>query len=274
MQEKYKNDRQALVQAQMELYRKYNINPFGTCWLLLLQMPIFMGLYFALQESITFRLAPFWPTWIINLSAPDMMIYWGQSIPWLSRPEDYGGFFYLGPYFNLLPVIAVALMLGQQKMMTPPPTDEQQEMQQKMMKWMMVFMGLMFYKVAAGLCLYFIASSLWGFAERKLLPKFKPHDGKAPAEGTIKSLLSRDGPARSTAVTAGSSVTGVSERSAGVTDGRGRKGKAGRNRKKDADEPEEEPKSFFGRLVQWFRSRRKKLGDWWTEVLKQAEKKG
>jgi len=46
-------------------------------------------------------------------------------------------------------------------------------MQQKMMKYMMVFMGLMFYKVASGLCLYFIASTLWGLAERKLLPKSK-----------------------------------------------------------------------------------------------------
>ena len=49
--------------------------------------------------------------------------------------------------------------------MTPPPTDEQQAMQQKVMKYMMVFLGLMFYKVAAGLCIYFIASSLWGFAD-------------------------------------------------------------------------------------------------------------
>ena len=54
-------------------------------------------------------------------------------------------------------------MIVQQKMMTPPPTDEQQAMQQKMMKYMMVFFGLMFYKVAAGLCIYFIASSVWGF---------------------------------------------------------------------------------------------------------------
>jgi YidC/Oxa1 family membrane protein insertase len=44
-------------------------------------------------------------------------------------------------------------------------------MQQKMMKYMMIFIGLLFYKVASGLCLYFIASSLWGVAERKLLPK-------------------------------------------------------------------------------------------------------
>ena len=47
-------------------------------------------------------------------------------------------------------------------------------MQQKMMKYMTIFMGLLFYKVASGLCLYFIASSLWGIAERKLLPKATP----------------------------------------------------------------------------------------------------
>src|SRR5207302_8080582 len=129
------------------------------------------GLYFALQESIHFRLAEF--LWIKNLAAPDMLIPWGESIPWISRPEDHGGWLYLGPYFNLLPVIAAGLMMMQQKLTMPPPTDEQQEMQQKMMKYMTIVIGIMFYKVAAGLALYFIASSAWGFAERKLLPKKK-----------------------------------------------------------------------------------------------------
>ena len=59
----------------------------------------------------------------------------------------------------------------QQKMFMPPPADEQQAMQQKIMKYMMLFMGVLFFKVASGLCIYFIASSLWGLAERKLLPK-------------------------------------------------------------------------------------------------------
>src|SRR5947209_16533466 len=141
-----------------------------------------------------------------------MLRRWGESIPWLSTPESYGGFLYLGPYFNLLPVIAVALMIGQQKMMTPPPADEQQEMQQKMMKYMMVFFGLMFYKVAAGLCVYFIASSAWGFCERKLLPKTKtPAVGEAPsAEGLFQKLLRRSEPAAaapSTAVAAPGNVT-------------------------------------------------------------------
>lgn len=52
--------------------------------------------------------------------------------------------------------------------------DEQAALQQKMMQYMMVFMGIMFFKVASGLCVYFIASSLWGICERKLLPKPAP----------------------------------------------------------------------------------------------------
>lgn len=172
LQEKYKGDAQARTQAMMELYRKHQVNPLGGCLPLLMQLPIFLGLYFALQESIHFRLAGF--LWIRNLAAPDMMIWWGESIPWISDPDNIGGILYLGPYFNLLPVLAVIFMLVQQKLMMPPPQDEQQAMQQKIFKYMMIFFGIMFYKVAAGLCIYFIASSLWGLAERKLLPKKKP----------------------------------------------------------------------------------------------------
>jgi YidC/Oxa1 family membrane protein insertase len=77
----------------------------------------------------------------------------------------------LGPYLNLFPIVTVVIMLITQQMSMPPAANEQAEMQQKMMKYMMIFFGLMFYKVAAGLCLYLIVSSLWGIAERKLLPK-------------------------------------------------------------------------------------------------------
>jgi YidC/Oxa1 family membrane protein insertase len=194
LQEKHKNDRQALAVAQMEMYRKHGVHPMGSCWIVFLQMPIFMGLYYSLQESIFFRLSPF--LWIKNLAAPDMLIYWGENIPWISRPEDQGGFLYLGPYFNLLPIVAVVLMLFQQKFLMPPPTDEQQEMQQKMMKYMMIFMGLMFYKMAAGLCVYFIVSTAWGLTERKLLPKAKPV-GSTTAPPTPSSGPNRNGTGRS-----------------------------------------------------------------------------
>jgi len=145
-------------------------------------------------------------------------------------------------------------------------------MQQKVMKYMMVFMGLMFYKVAAGLCVYFIASSLWGFAERKLLPKFNPQGGPGstpvdvPMGSPVKAVA--NGPLASTDIM--------------------RKGKGGRSKKKERSgrsEPatgrggskdgtgEEESKSALGRFRNWIRTRRQRLRDWWIEVLKQAEKK-
>jgi YidC/Oxa1 family membrane protein insertase len=77
----------------------------------------------------------------------------------------------MGPYLNVLPIFTIILFVLQQKYLTPPPTNDQMAMQMKIMTWMMVVMGLLFYTVASGLCLYFIASSLWGLAERKLMPK-------------------------------------------------------------------------------------------------------
>ena len=275
LQEKYKDDRQTLGMEQMALYRKHGVNPVGSCWVLLLQMPIFMGLYFALQESTHFRLAEFWPTWIPNLAAPDMLINWGEHVWWISRIEDYGSILYLGPYFNLLPVIAVALMIVQQKMITPPPADEQQAMQQKMMKYMMIFFGLMFYKMPAGLCLYFIATSVWGVCERKLLPKKKTAlNETAPptGEGYFQKLLRK---AQGEQITP-APATGVTTLNGGITtspssEPRGRSAnKRGRNKRRQgsggAANDDAEDGSLFGR---W----RKRLREWWVAVLKEAEKK-
>ena len=97
----------------------------------------------------------------------DRFWYWKDWLPAFLGSETG----WLGPYFNLLPIITCVLFIVQQKLFTPPPTDEQQEMMQKMMKYMMLMMGFMFFKVPAGLCLYFITSSLWGIIERKMLPK-------------------------------------------------------------------------------------------------------
>jgi YidC/Oxa1 family membrane protein insertase len=190
--EKYKDDPLARQQATMELYRKHNIHPLGSCLPMVMQLPIFLGLYFALQESIHFRLASF--LWMPNLAAPDMLFWWSDRIPWISDPDSQGGFLYLGPFFNLLPICAVILMMIQQQLMTPPPTDEQQEMQQKMMKYMTVFFGILFYKMAAGLCIYFIASSLWGLAERRLLPRKKLATAGAAPAFVSKARPSTNGP--------------------------------------------------------------------------------
>jgi YidC/Oxa1 family membrane protein insertase len=258
---KHKDDRQAYAQAQMELFRQHGVNPIGSCWVLLLQMPIFMGLYFALQESIQFRLAPFWPTWITNLAAPDMLLYWGRSIPLISRDADYGGLLYLGPYLNLLPIFAVGLMVVQQQLMMPPPADKEQEMQQKMMRIMMIIFGLFFYKLAAGLCVYIITSTLWGFAERKLLPKSSlPKVGDLDKKVADAIAADRAGPAAvdSTAVTTSAQVAGVAKKP-----GKGRRKDRGPGR---APVKKEEPQTRLGQL-------RQRLSDWWNDVLEQARKK-
>jgi YidC/Oxa1 family membrane protein insertase len=193
LNEKYKNDLVAKQQATMELYRKHGINPaagLGGCLMLILQMPIFLGLYFALQESIFFRLEPF--LWIRNLAAPDMMIWWTEKIPFISEPQSMGSFFYLGPYFNLLPVLSLTLMAVQMIWMQPPAADEQMAQQQKLTLYIMIPMfAFMFYKMPSGLCLYFISTTLWGLAERKWFIKKKPIGQPVAAAGDNGRAIGR-----------------------------------------------------------------------------------
>jgi YidC/Oxa1 family membrane protein insertase len=117
---------------------------------------------------------------------------------WSSFMPDFvvsgQGILGLGPYFNLLPLITIGLFIWQQKKLMPPPVDDQAAMQQKMMMFMTVFMGVLFYKVASGLCLYFIASSLWGLGERKFLPKTGP--SPAPAKAEVRKPRDGGGPAQ------------------------------------------------------------------------------
>ncbi len=198
LQEKYKNDVEGRTKAQQELFRKHNYNPLSGCLVLFIQLPIFMALYRALMVDVELRQAPLFSSsirWCSNLAAPDMLFDWSGFMPdWVTSGQ---GMLSLGPYFNLLPIITVGLFIVQQKMFMPPPTDEQTRMQQNMMKYMMLFMGVLFFKVASGLCIYFIASSLWGVAERKLLPhpsKKSSDDANRPDAG--RSLWSKiKGPA-------------------------------------------------------------------------------
>ena len=117
--------------------------------LIFLQMPIFVGLYQALQGSFDLRQSEFMYglTWIHDLAAPDQLIGFGVNL-WV-----------LGPYFNLLPILSIALMVWQMKVHTPPTTNPEQLATQKMMIYMMVIMGFMFYWVPAGLCIYILTSS-------------------------------------------------------------------------------------------------------------------
>ncbi len=176
LNEKYKDDLQKRMEAQRELQRRVGFNPLSGCLPLFIQIPIFIGLYRCLSVDIELRQEPLIQgmAWCSNLAAPDQIAQWQSWLPDFIAGRGSG---WLGPYFNLLPVIVVALFLIQQKLFMPPATDEQTLMTQKIMNFMTVFMGVFFFKVPAGLCIYFITSSLWSIAERKLVKKTIPAPG-------------------------------------------------------------------------------------------------
>ena len=166
--EKYKDDPRQKTMKQQQLFAKYGYNPLAGCLPIFIQMPIFFGLYRSIMVDVELRGQALLPglDWCSNLAGPDMFYYFGETTAmFLNR----GGF--LGPYLNLLPILTIILFLLQQKIYAPPATDDTQRMAQRMMKFMFMLMGVMFFRVASGLCIYFVASSTWGILERKLLPK-------------------------------------------------------------------------------------------------------
>jgi YidC/Oxa1 family membrane protein insertase len=171
--DRYKNEPEKRTKATQELWRKHDYNPMGGCLLVFIQVPIFIGLYRSLATDVELRQAPLfssWIRWCSNLAAPDMLLDWSGWLPaFLVAPEGW-----LGPFLNLFPLATIGLFLWQQHLFMPPPVDEQARVQQQVMKYMMFFMALMFFKVPCGLCLYFIASSLWGIVERIWLPVPQP----------------------------------------------------------------------------------------------------
>jgi YidC/Oxa1 family membrane protein insertase len=185
IQEQYKNNAEAKMKAQQELFRKHNYHPASGCLVMLIQLPIFVALYRGLMVDVELRQAPLISEsirWCSNLAAPDMFFDWSGFMPaWINNGQ---GIFGLGPYFNLLPILTIVLFIAQQKMFMPPPADDQAAMQQKIMKYMMIFIGVLFFKVASGLCIYFIASSLWGLGERQFMPKPAKDTAAGPAAKT------------------------------------------------------------------------------------------
>ena len=187
--DQYKDDMEGRLKAQRELQKRVGFNPMAGCAPMFLQLPIFIGLYRALSVDIELRQEAVSSStqWASNLAGPDMFSYWGD---WLWDYLSGRGTGWLGPYFNILPVLVVVLFLTQQKMFMPPATDEQTRMTQKMMNVMTLMMGLFFFRVPAGLCIYFITSSLWGICERVLVKKTLPtgkHFDTAVLEGVVNS---------------------------------------------------------------------------------------
>ena len=173
--ELYKDDMEKRAKAMQEIYAKHNFKPLAGCLPMFIQLPIFIGLYRCLSVDLSLRQEPLIPglSWASNLAGPDQLLNWSQ---WSWMPEFIvgRGTGWLGPYFNILPMVTVLLFLLQQKMLMPKATDDQTRMTQNMMQVMTIFMGVMFFKVPSGLCIYFITSSAWSLVERQLVKRSMP----------------------------------------------------------------------------------------------------
>ena len=141
MRERIGDDRQRMSQEMMELYKKEKVNPLGGCLPLILQMPIFIALYWALMESVELRHSPFFG-WIHDLSAQD-------------------------PYY-ILPLLMGASMFLIQKM---SPTTVTDPMQQKIMTFMPVMFTFFFLFFPSGLVLYWLVSNIVTLIQQTLIYK-------------------------------------------------------------------------------------------------------
>jgi YidC/Oxa1 family membrane protein insertase len=152
LQDRYKDDRQALSQAMMELYKREKVNPAAGCLPILIQMPFFLAFYWVLLESVEMRQAPF-ALWITDLSSRD-------------------------PFF-ILPLIMGAAMLMQQKL-NPAPTDP---VQAKVMQIMPIMFTVFFAFFPSGLVLYWVTNTVLSIAQQWKINRVVEAEAKAQKGG-------------------------------------------------------------------------------------------
>ncbi len=148
LKERHGNDRAKLNQEMMELYKREKINPLGGCLPILVQIPVFIALYWALLGAVEMRDAP-WVLWITDLSSADP--------------------------FYVLPVIMVVTMLIQTKLNPTPPDP----IQAKVMMMMPFIFGGMFFFFPAGLVLYWVVNNTLSIAQQWQITRMIEGGGKA-----------------------------------------------------------------------------------------------
>ena len=161
LQDRYKDDRQALSQAMMDLYKREKVNPAAGCLPILIQMPFFLSFYWVLVESVEMRQAPF-ALWITDLSTRD-------------------------PYF-ILPLIMGAAMLFQQKL-NPAPADP---VQARVMQIMPIMFTGFFAFFPSGLVLYWVTNTLLSIAQQWRINKVVHAEALAAKAGKNRKSKKKD----------------------------------------------------------------------------------
>jgi YidC/Oxa1 family membrane protein insertase len=152
IKEQYGDDRQRMQQAMMDLYKTEKINPLGGCMPILVQIPVFIALYWVLLASVELRHAPFM-LWIDDLSAPD---------PWFVLP------------------ILMAITMWLQTKLSPEPPDP---VQAKVMKIMPIVFSIFFFFFPAGLVLYWLVNNVLSIAQQWQITRVMEREAAAQRRG-------------------------------------------------------------------------------------------
>ena len=183
LKERAGDDKQAMQQGMMKLYKDNKVNPAAGCLPILLQIPIFFSLYKVIFVTIELRHAP-WIGWIKDLSAPDpsSLINLFGLLPYAApEPGSILSLIFIG----ILPIMLGVSMWLQQKL-NPAPTDPTQQMIFAWMPWVFMFMLGSF---ASGLVLYWIANNIITFTQQYAI--MRSHGAKPDVFGNIKSSLKK-----------------------------------------------------------------------------------
>ena len=158
IKEKYKDNPQEYQQKTAELYRESGVNPLGGCLPLLIQMPVFVALYWAFSGIAIPADAKF--LWF-TLKQPDRLFMIGNFA------------------FNLLPILNVGVTYIQQKIMTSATSGQESNQQMQTMLYMMPLMMLfIFYKMPSGVTLYYLVSGALSLVQQYFILKGRSDDGK------------------------------------------------------------------------------------------------
>jgi YidC/Oxa1 family membrane protein insertase len=184
LKKKYVDDKEGLNKAMMGVYKEQGMTPVWGCLPMFLQMPIFIGLWSALQTTFELRQAPFLYvfghhlTWIYDLSQPDKA-FWFPN-----HPVNF--YFIHFDAINVLPIlVAIVSFVNQKVTPKPPPATPEAAQQQKMMQWMTLVFPLIFYNMPSGLNLYYVTSMGVGIGEGYVIRKHIKEREEAEKAGKV-----------------------------------------------------------------------------------------
>ncbi|MFU8849065.1 MAG: membrane protein insertase YidC [Opitutales bacterium] len=173
LKEKYKDNPQKMQQETMKLFKEHQVNPLAGCLPMLIQMPIFLGLFYMLRTASELRFEPF--LWVSDLSQPDTIM-------------EIGGF-----PLNLMPLLMGLTMFLQMQMMPVSPTAD--PMQQKIFKFMPAIFLIFLYNFSSGLTLYWTVQNILTIIQQKIINS-RPDPEPVAAVATTSTKPKAGGKAR------------------------------------------------------------------------------